>query len=114
MELLLTSNLARDLTERLHAALESQDLQTCRDLLQQRAQAMEDFERAHRAASNQERESCRNDMVALARADEDLQERSQDILAVVATEFREQLGLPANGSRPTGGDPLQACLDRKA
>ena len=53
-------------------------------------------------------------MVALARADEKLQERSQEILTMVTAEFREQLGLPAKGIRPTAGAPLQACLDRKA
>ena len=114
MELLLTIDLARDLTERLHAALESRDLEVCRDLLEQRGKAMGNFERAHRASSDQEHDSCRIDMADLARADEHLQERSKEILSRVAAEFREQLGLPANGIHPAGGDPLQACLDRKA
>jgi hypothetical protein len=114
MELLHTIDLARDLTKRLHAALESQDLEVCRDLLEQRGQAMGDLERAHRGSSDQERDNCRADIVALVRADGHLQERSKEVLAMVAVEFREQLGLPANGIHPAGGDPLQACLDRKA
>ncbi len=114
MELPRSIQLAGDLTEQLQAALEIHDLESCRDLLEQREQAMADFERAHRSASEGERDTCLTAMAALHRADDDLQERSKDILAMFAAEFREQLGLPAHGIHPAGGDPLQACLDRKA
>jgi len=114
MDLLFTTDLARDLTLRLNVALEDQDLEVCRDLLEQRDRAMEDFERAHRAASDQERESCRISIMDLQRNDEHLRERSKNRLERVAAEFREQLGMPANGSHQVGRDPLQACRDRKA
>lgn len=114
MELLLTIEVARDLTRRLREAMEGQDMKTCRDLLEFRYQAMVDFEGAHRAASDQERKICHVKMVELKKADGLLLKQSEDILARVATEFRGQLGLPANGQHPVGGDPLQACLDKKA
>ena len=41
MELLLTSDLASDLTKQVHTAMEIQDLEACRDLLQRRERAME-------------------------------------------------------------------------
>ena len=113
MELLRTTDLARDLTQQLHTALENKDLEICRDLLERRGQAMMDFESAHRAASDPDRESCRGSMLELHKADEHLRERSNELLEMVATEFREQLGLPGKGIHPVGGDPMQACLDRK-
>ena len=64
MELLLSIDVARNLTVRLQKALEAQDMETCRDLLEFRYQAMVDFECAHRAASDQDRNSCREKMVA--------------------------------------------------
>ncbi len=114
MELLITINVASELTQRLQEALEAQDMERCRELLEFRYQAMVDFECAHRTASDQERANCQEKMAELQKADGVLLEQSEDILARVASEFREQLGLPANGKSPTGGDPLQACLDRKA
>ena len=114
MELLLTIDVARNLTVRLQEALEAQDMETCGDLLEFRYQAMVDFESAHRAASDQDRNSCREKMIELQKADGLLLEQSERTLARVASEFREQLGLPTNGKHPAGGDPLQACLDRKA
>ena len=114
MELLITIDVAMNLTARLQEALEAQDMETCRDLLEFRYQAMVDFECAHRAASDQDRNSCRGKMVELKNADGMLLEKSEEILTRVASEFREQLGLPTNGTHPAGGDPLQACLDRKA
>jgi hypothetical protein len=113
MELLRTTDLARDLTQQLHTALENKDLQMCRDLLERRGQAMMDFETAHRAASELDRESCRGSMSELLKADEHLRKRSKELLEMVAAEFREQLGLPGNTIHPVGGEPLQACLDRK-
>ena len=74
---------------------------------------MMDFESAHRAASEPDRESCRNSMLDLHRADEHLRKRSKELLEMVAAEFRGQLGLPGKAIHPVGGDPLQACLDRK-
>ncbi len=74
---------------------------------------MMDFESAHRAASELDRESCRVSMLDLHRADVHLRERSKEFLEMVAVEFREQLGLPGKAIHPVGGDPLQACLDRK-
>jgi len=97
----------------LHAALENKDLQMCRDLLERRGQAMMDFESAHRAASELDRESCRDSLLDLHRADEHLHERSKELLEVVAAEFRGQLGLQGKAIHQVGGDPLQACLDRK-
>ena len=114
MELLLTMDVAQDLTRRLQEALEAQAMDTCRDLLELRYQAMVDFEYAHRAASDEERNNCREKMLELQKADGLLLGQSEDILTRVASEFREQLGLPANGKHPASGDPLQACLDRKA
>lgn len=114
MELLLTIDVAKDLTRRLQDALETQDMETCSGLLEFRYQAMLDFEYAHRAASDLDRNDCRDKLAELKKADGLLLEQSEDILARVASEFREQLGLPANGKHPAGGDPLQACLDRKA
>jgi hypothetical protein len=114
MELLLTIDVAQDLTRRLREALETQDMETCCDLLEFRYQAMVDFEYAHRAASDQERINCREKLVELQKADGLLLEQSENILTRVASEFREQLGLPVNGNHPAGGDPLQGCLDRKA
>ena len=114
MELLLTIEVARDLTRRLSEAMEGQDMETCRDLLEFRYQAMVDFECVHRAASDQERENCHVKMAELQMADGLLLKLSENILARVATEFREQLGLPGNGKHPADGDPLQGCLDRKA
>ncbi|MCK9997066.1 MAG: hypothetical protein KAH56_12405 [Candidatus Krumholzibacteria bacterium] len=110
----MTIDVARELTRRLQDALETQDMQTCRDLLEFRYQAMVDFECAHRAASDQEREKHQRKMAELHTADGELLKQSEDILARVASEFREQLGLPTNGQPPAGRDPLQACLDRKA
>ncbi len=113
MKLMMTIDVARELTQRLQETLETQDMEACRDLLGFRYKAMVDFEYAHRTASHQERENCRVKMAELQKADGVLLEQSEDILTRVASEFREQLGLPANGKPPAGGDPLQACLDRK-
>jgi hypothetical protein len=74
---------------------------------------MMDFESAHKAASEPDRETCRGPMLDLHRADEHLRKRSKELLEMVATEFREQLGLPGKAIHQVGGDPLQACLDRK-
>lgn len=74
---------------------------------------MTDFESAHRAASEPDRESCRSSMSDLHRADEHLRKRSKELLEMVTAEFRERLGLPGKAIHQVGGDPLQACLDRK-
>ena len=113
MELLRTTDLARDLTQQLHTALENKDLEMCRDLLERRGRAMTDFESAHRAASELDRESCRSSMSDLHRADEHLRQRSNELLKMVAAEFRGQLGLPGKTIHPVGREPQQACLDRK-
>jgi len=113
MELLRTTDLARDLTQQLHTALENKDLQMCRDLLDRRGQAMMDFESAHRVASETDRESCRDSMLDLHRADEHLRKRSKELLEMVAAEFREQLGLPGKTIHQVAREPQQACLDRK-
>ena len=74
---------------------------------------MVEFDQAHRSAADHQRAACRSALVSLNRADELLQERTRTMLAIVAGEFREQLGLSYAGKKPAGGEPLQACLDRK-
>ena len=113
MELRRSIELALDLTRRLHEALENQDLEMWHQLLEQRGQALAEFEKIHREASNQECFAYRSALESLNRADGLLQERSKVMLEMVAEEFRGQLGSPAKGPHNTGGDLVQACLDRK-
>jgi hypothetical protein len=113
MELRHALDLAHDLTQRLHEALEDQDLQVCQDLLEQRGRAMEAFSRAHRSASEHQRALCHPALVSLSRADARLQERTQTMLTMVAGKFREQLGLSNTENNSQGREPIQACLDRK-
>ena len=113
MGLQRTITLAHDLTKRLHEALENQDLEVCRQLLEQREQAMAEFEKKHRETSDQDRAGCRSTLESLKQADKHLRERSQIILAMVTEEFRGQLGSPVMGHGRSDGDQGQACLDRK-
>ena len=113
MDLRRSIELAHDLTRRLHEALENQDLEVWRHLQEQRGQALAEFENIHRGASDQECADCRIALVSLNRADKLLQERSKVMLAMIAGEFRGQLGTPVKGSQKGGKVLVQACLDRK-
>jgi hypothetical protein len=113
MDLRRSIEIAHDLTRRLHEALENQDLDVWHQILEQRGQALVAFEKIHREASKKECFVCRSALESLNRADEHLQERSKVMLAIVGEEFRGQLGSPAKGPKISGGDLVQACLDRK-
>ena len=114
MELLKTIQTASELTEQVHAHLESSDQDTWEDILGRRAEAMDQLEEIHRNASEMERESCRQELKELHRDDELLREKSDYILGMLALEIRERMGMPSYAGHAAGRDSLQACLDRKA
>lgn len=113
MELMIKTSRARELTSRLKSALDNQDMDLWLELLDQRGMAMAEFEAAHREASEPEREACRAALAALQVEDRELQHMSEDLLEVLAGEFREQLGTSSQGANSRDVDCRQACLDRK-
>jgi len=114
MDLSHAIRLAAAATAALQAMLASGDPGKTGPLLEERERALTAFELAHREASDLERAACRTSLLALRTANEELLETSEKLLERVASEFRDQLGLPHPATHPAGGIPNHACLDRKA
>jgi hypothetical protein len=114
MELLSTIHKASELTDEILDLLGTGDPALIGPVLEERQRSLEEFEAVHRAADTQERNECAEVLHRLQQADKELRNRSQEILALVAGEFREQLGWSSRGRQKNGSDPLPGCVDRKA
>jgi hypothetical protein len=105
---------ALDLTQQLRVALELDDLDQCRDLLDLRAEAMLRFETAHRVANSQEQAICSSYLRELFEEDRLLQNTTRDKFTETQGAMRSTLG---TSSRAHSGsyysEPQTACLDRK-
>ncbi len=105
---------ALDLTRQLRLALGQGDLNLCRDLLDQRAEAMLRFETAHRVANSQEHAICSSYLRELFEEDRILQNITMEKFTETQNEMRSNLGASSRihvGSYMT--EPQNACLDRK-
>ncbi len=114
MKLLDTINNARELTSQLNEQLEISGQAAWEEILDKRAEAMDQLEMVHRQASESERESCRGELKQLHRDDELLREKSDYILGMLSLEIKERLGRSSYAGQTTGADTVLACLDRKA
>jgi hypothetical protein len=114
MELKRTTELVADLTRRLGRALDTYDPDDWEHLIQRREKALKDFRLAHAQASAAERERHQAEIRALVAEDRRLQERSRDMLAAVAGEFKQQWRRSHQNNNVAGGNTCEACLDRKA
>jgi len=115
MNLSQITQLALDYTRRLEAALNLDDLDLCREILEVRGQAMATFETIHRQASSQERDACRSDIGELVAADRMVQEKSAVGLESIARDFRKNMASnQATAQNSYMAEPAQACVDRKA
>ncbi len=106
---------AMDLTGRMKAALEDDNIDLCQDLLEIRGYAMKDYETTHRASSSQEKASCKGLIEELISVDRALQSQYQAVLEVSAVDFRKSLS-SRSGTTATAYNTTEspACVDRKA
>ena len=106
---------AIDLTGRLDAALEVDDMKLCQDILEIRGFAMANFESWHRTSSQDELEKCQDLIRELAVADNNLQARFKEGLESSAVDLRNLVtsGARAPSSAYTTHN-ISACVDRKA
>lgn len=106
---------ALDLTRRLQDALAMDELDLCRDLLEQRAEAMFRFETAHQVANSQEQAICSSYLRKLFEEDKQLQSTTKEKFTVVQGEMRNTMCSSARmHSGHYANEPQNACLDRKA
>ena len=105
---------ARSLTRQLWDALDTQDLEQWLELLDVRGLTMEQFEEAHRAAFEAERQQCRTELAEFQCEDQELRLKSENVLELLAGEFRELRGQHLPAGNEIDRDRYQACLDRKA
>ena len=91
------------------------DLDLCRDLLEQRAKAMSRFETAHQVANSQEQSICSSYLRELFEEDRQLQNTTKEKFTVVQGEMRNTMGSTARvHAGQYANEPQNACLDRKA
>ena len=109
------TNLALDLTLRLKAALEMDDLEIARDLLELRGEAMSSFEASHRAATQEIRQSAFPLIRQLQTEDQQVRQRLAEILAENGQRLRESIGSASGpGQQAYNTTSPPSCLDRRA
>ena len=115
MNLLHATRTALDLTARLAEALAAEDIDLCRRLLAERAEAMRDFETCHRRATTAELQESQALVHELIASDCRLLHQAEQGLLATAEIFRAGLGNrgPATNAAYRH-EPHQACVDRKA
>jgi len=106
---------AIDLTRRLEAALEVDDMELCQDVLEIRGGAMATFESWHRTSSPDQIAQCRHLIKELVEADNNLQSQFKAAMEASAGDLRQLMS--SGAAAPTGAyntSTTQACVDRKA
>ncbi|PID79875.1 hypothetical protein CSA17_05740 [bacterium DOLJORAL78_65_58] len=115
MNLEQNTHAALDMTRRLRAELENDDLAMCHGLLERRAEAMAVFEASHLAASADTREAVTPLIRELHQEDQKLRQRLTEMMQETGQRLREGLRSASGpGQQAYNTTSPPSCVDRRA